>query len=195
MRFGPGRTGGAALITAVAIGVPCVAWFVAGSRGAAREAEGGLRFVVALDARTGEEVWKTAVNDWELGYYMTMAPLIAEGMVMVGTSGGEYGIRGHITGIDAESGEIQWVTHTIPGPGEPGHAGNRQKRPLSDMSRLYNAATTAQQAGQRTASPPIGENGVGSGAPIPAKTFFNPASAPGLIGRTVGGFLTAGLLR
>ena len=78
-------------------------------------------FVVALDARTGEEVWKTAVNDWELGYYMTMAPLIAEGMVMVGTSGGEYGIRGHVTGIDAESGEIQWVTHTIPGPGEPGH--------------------------------------------------------------------------
>jgi alcohol dehydrogenase (cytochrome c) len=77
-------------------------------------------FVVALNAKTGEEVWKTAVDDWQNGYYLTMAPLIAEGMVMVGTSGGEYGIRGHVTAMNATTGAIEWVTHTIPAPGEPG---------------------------------------------------------------------------
>ena len=77
-------------------------------------------FVVALNAKTGEEVWKTAIDDWKNGYYLTMAPLIAEGKVMVGTSGGEYGIRGHITALNAETGAVEWVTHTIPAPGEPG---------------------------------------------------------------------------
>ncbi len=77
--------------------------------------------VVALNAMTGEEVWRTATDSWENGYYMTMAPLVAEGKIMVGTSGGEYGIRGHITALDAATGEVQWVRHSIPGPGEFGH--------------------------------------------------------------------------
>ena len=77
--------------------------------------------LIALDAMTGEEVWRAAPDSWENGYYMTMAPLIAEGVVMVGTSGGEYGIRGHITAFDAETGEKMWVRHSIPGPGEFGH--------------------------------------------------------------------------
>jgi alcohol dehydrogenase (cytochrome c) len=77
--------------------------------------------VVALNAETGKVVWETAVDDWEEGYYLTMAPLIAEGKVMVGTSGGEYGIRGHVTALNAKNGAVEWVLHTIPGPGEPGH--------------------------------------------------------------------------
>jgi len=77
--------------------------------------------VVALNAETGEVVWKTAVDDWKKGYYLTMAPLIAEGKIMVGTSGGEYGIRGHITALNAKTGATEWVVHTIPGPGEAGH--------------------------------------------------------------------------
>lgn len=78
-------------------------------------------FVVALDAVTGELVWEAAVADYRAGYYMTMAPLVANGKVLVGPSGGERGIRGFVAAYDAESGEEVWRSHTIPGPGEPGN--------------------------------------------------------------------------
>ena len=77
-------------------------------------------FVVALDATTGELVWETAVADYRNGYYMTIAPLVANGKVLVGPSGGERGIRGFVAAYDAETGEEVWRTHTIPGPGDPG---------------------------------------------------------------------------
>ena len=77
--------------------------------------------VVALDARTGRVVWDKAVEDYNGGYYMTMAPLAARGKIMVGVSGGERGIRGFVVALDAESGKEVWKTYTIPGPGEPGH--------------------------------------------------------------------------
>ncbi|HJV27318.1 MAG TPA: methanol/ethanol family PQQ-dependent dehydrogenase [Aromatoleum sp.] len=76
--------------------------------------------LVALDAVTGKELWKTAVADWKKGYYMTLAPLAAKGKIMVGSSGGEYGIRGFIAAFDAETGKEAWRTHTVAGPGEPG---------------------------------------------------------------------------
>ena len=78
-------------------------------------------FVVALNASTGELVWETAVANYRNGYYMTMAPLVADGKVMVGASGGERGIRGFVAAYDPESGREVWRTHTIPGPGEPGN--------------------------------------------------------------------------
>ena len=77
-------------------------------------------FVIALDATTGELVWETAVADYRAGYYMTIAPLVANGKVLVGPSGGERGIRGFVAAYDAETGEEVWRTHTIPGPGDPG---------------------------------------------------------------------------
>jgi alcohol dehydrogenase (cytochrome c) len=77
--------------------------------------------LVALDARTGKLVWDKKVEDYKTGYYMTLAPLVARGKVMVGVSGGEYGIRGFVQAFDARSGESVWKTYTIPGPGEPGH--------------------------------------------------------------------------
>ena len=77
-------------------------------------------FVIALDAMTGELVWETAVADYRTGYYMTIAPLIANGKVLVGPSGGERGIRGFVAAYDAETGDEVWRTHTIPGPGDPG---------------------------------------------------------------------------
>lgn len=77
--------------------------------------------LVALDARTGEVVWEQQVEDYLAGYYMTLAPLVAAGKVMVGVSGGEFGIRGFIQAFDAVTGKPAWKTYTVPGPGEPGH--------------------------------------------------------------------------
>jgi alcohol dehydrogenase (cytochrome c) len=76
--------------------------------------------VVALDARTGKVVWDQTVEDYKKGYYMTLAPLVAKGKVMVGVSGGELGIRGFIQAFDAGTGRPAWKTFTIPAPGEPG---------------------------------------------------------------------------
>ena len=77
--------------------------------------------VIALDATTGEKVWDTPVQDNSFGYYITMAPLAIDGKILVGTSGGELGIRGFVVALDAESGTEAWRTYTVPGPGEPGN--------------------------------------------------------------------------
>jgi len=77
--------------------------------------------VVALDATSGQVVWDRAVEDYRFGYYITMAPLVVDGKVMVGTSGGEQGVRGFVIALDAVTGDEVWKTFTIPAPGEPGH--------------------------------------------------------------------------
>jgi alcohol dehydrogenase (cytochrome c) len=77
--------------------------------------------VVALDAKTGAVVWNKAVEDYNRGYYMTIAPLAARGRIMVGVSGGERGIRGFVVALDATTGEQIWKTYTVPAPGEPGN--------------------------------------------------------------------------
>jgi len=76
--------------------------------------------LVALDARTGKEVWTTKVAENKSAYYMSLAPLVANGKVMVGTSGGEWGIRGFVAAFDIETGKEAWRVYTIPAPGEPG---------------------------------------------------------------------------
>jgi PQQ-dependent dehydrogenase (methanol/ethanol family) len=76
---------------------------------------------VALDQETGKVKWSTPVVKPGAGYSITSAPLYYNGTVYVGGSGGEYGIRGRLTALDAESGEIKWKTYMVPGPGEPGH--------------------------------------------------------------------------
>jgi alcohol dehydrogenase (cytochrome c) len=76
--------------------------------------------LVALDAATGNEVWSTKVEENRNGYYMTMAPLVADGKVMVGVSGGELGIRGFVAAYDVETGAEAWKAFTVPAPGEPG---------------------------------------------------------------------------
>ena len=76
--------------------------------------------LVALDAKTGKVAWEAKVEDWKTGYYMTMAPLVVKGKVLVGVSGGEFGVRGFIEAFDAETGKPAWKTFTVPAPGEPG---------------------------------------------------------------------------
>ena len=76
--------------------------------------------LVALDARTGREVWTVNVAENQHGYYMTLAPMVAEGRVMIGASGGEFGVRGFVAAYDAETGKPAWKTYMVPAPGEPG---------------------------------------------------------------------------
>ena len=76
--------------------------------------------LIAFDAVTGEVAWESRIEDYNGGYYITMAPLTVNGLIMVGVSGGERGIRGFVTALDAETGEEVWKSYTIPAPGEPG---------------------------------------------------------------------------
>jgi alcohol dehydrogenase (cytochrome c) len=78
-------------------------------------------FVVALDAKTGKEVWKQKVAEWRDGFSMTVAPLVANGVLITGISGAEFGIRGFIDGWNPETGEHLWRRFTIPARGEPGN--------------------------------------------------------------------------
>jgi alcohol dehydrogenase (cytochrome c) len=77
--------------------------------------------LVALDSRTGRPLWKTVVADYKAGYSLTLAPLIIKDKVLIGTSGGEYGIRGFVAAYDARTGKEAWRFNAIPSPGEPGH--------------------------------------------------------------------------
>ena len=77
--------------------------------------------LVAIDATTGGELWNVEVADMEAAYALTLAPLAVKDKVIVGTSGGDYGIRGFIAAFDANTGEEVWRFYTIPAPGEPGH--------------------------------------------------------------------------
>ena len=68
--------------------------------------------LVALDAKSGKLVWETQIADPEKGYSETMAPTAVDGMILIGTNGGEYGIRGFVKAFDAETGKLKWTFHT-----------------------------------------------------------------------------------
>jgi PQQ-dependent dehydrogenase (methanol/ethanol family) len=76
--------------------------------------------LVALDAKTGKIVWETQIADPEKGYSETMAPAVVDGKVLIGTNGGEYGVRGFIKAFDAKDGKLLWTFYSIP---EKGHEG------------------------------------------------------------------------
>ncbi|HKM68885.1 MAG TPA: PQQ-binding-like beta-propeller repeat protein, partial [Stellaceae bacterium] len=76
--------------------------------------------VVALDIKTGREVWKTPIENWRNGYSLPSAPLYYDGIVYIGISGGELGIRGRLTALDAKTGKMLWRAYTLPGPGDIG---------------------------------------------------------------------------
>ncbi|CCJ08488.1 Putative pqq dehydrogenase protein [Methylocystis sp. SC2] len=68
--------------------------------------------MVALDARTGVELWVTKLGDINLGETITMAPLAVKGKVLAGNSGGELGVRGWLTAVDQNTGKIVWRAHS-----------------------------------------------------------------------------------
>lgn len=89
--------------------------------------EGGKLFMgtldaklVSLDAKTGKLLWETEIADPEKGYSETMAPTVVDGKVLIGTNGGEYGIRGFVKAFDSATGKLIWTFYTIP---EKGHEG------------------------------------------------------------------------
>jgi alcohol dehydrogenase (cytochrome c) len=76
--------------------------------------------LVALDAKTGAVKWEAQIADPEKGYSETMAPTAVDGKVLIGTNGGEYGIRGFLKAFDAKSGKLLWTFYTIPDKGHEG---------------------------------------------------------------------------
>ena len=76
--------------------------------------------LIALDAKTGKELWTTQIADPDLGYSETMAPVAVNGKILIGTNGGEYGIRGFVKAFDANDGKLLWTFNTIPDTGQEG---------------------------------------------------------------------------
>jgi alcohol dehydrogenase (cytochrome c) len=78
--------------------------------------------LIAIDAKTGGLVWNVTVAGAraEAGYSFTVAPLVVKDKVIIGTAGGEYGIRGFLAAFDAKTGKEVWRFHTVAGAGEKG---------------------------------------------------------------------------
>lgn len=75
--------------------------------------------VVALNAQSGKVDWDSKLQDPGVGYALTVAPLVVDGKVVVGESGGEYGARDFIVALDAKTGKQVWKRYTVPTPNEP----------------------------------------------------------------------------
>jgi len=109
---------------ALEAGVPRAAAAI--TRGAATIYNGKLfrvtidNHVLALDMKTGKEIWNQKFADPKEGYYATSAPIVANGVVISGMAGGESTTRGFLDGWDPETGKKLWRRYTIPAPGEPG---------------------------------------------------------------------------
>ncbi len=127
--------------------------------------------LVALDAKSGELVWEQQIADPELGYSETMAPTAVNGKILIGTNGGEYGIRGFVKAFDAKTGELLWTFHTIPensvGVWETHDATGRdmlrdiaaEKAALEKMGDPYK---TLGGGDQRRHTPAVGDRRVGA---------------------------------
>jgi len=76
--------------------------------------------VIALDMKTGKEIWNVKSGDTKDGIAMTGAPIIANGVLITGMGGAEFGSRGYVEGYDPSTGQRLWRRYTVPRPGEPG---------------------------------------------------------------------------
>ncbi len=76
--------------------------------------------LAALDATTGQPVWQTVTFDQTKNYTITGAPRVADGLIVIGNGGAEFGVRGHVSAYDAQTGKQRWRTYTVPGNPENG---------------------------------------------------------------------------
>jgi alcohol dehydrogenase (cytochrome c) len=139
--------------------------------------------LVALDAKTGKEAWTAKVDDYKVGHYMSLAPLVVDGKVMVGVSGGELGIRGFLAAYDAETGRQLWRTYAVPAPGEPGSetwpaGGDHYKRGGGSiwMTGTYDPETNLAFWGTGNAAPWFGDQRPGDNLYTTSVVAFDAAS-------------------
>ncbi len=108
---------------------------------------------IALDAEAGKEVWNTKLGDINLGETITMAPLVVKGKVLVGISGGEFGVRGWLTALDAATGKIAWRAYT---------AGPDKDVLIGPNFKPFYAAERGKDLGVKTWPPELWKIGGGS---------------------------------
>ena len=101
--------------------------------------------LVALDAKSGKLLWNIEIADPEKGYSETMSPTVVGGKVLIGTNGGEYGIRGFVKAFDANDGKLLWTFYTIP---EKGHEGVWAVNDATGRNMLRDIAAEKAQFGR-----------------------------------------------
>ncbi len=102
--------------------------------------------LVSLDAKTGKVLWATQIADPELGYSETMAPVAVGGKVLIGTNGGEYGVRGFVKAFDAKTGALVWTFYSIP---ERGHEGVWAVNDATGRNMLRDIAAEKKQLAEK----------------------------------------------
>ncbi len=129
--------------------------------------------MIALDAKTGRELWVTQVADYKQAYAMTVAPIVVKDKVITGVAGGEHGVRGFLAAYDVNTGKEVWRFNTVPGPGEPGYETwlDKNGKPSQDyihggapiwVTGSYDPATNLTMWGTGNAGPDYnGDNRVG----------------------------------
>ena len=90
--------------------------------------------VIATDKETGNVVWDKNLLD-QPDLELTAAPLALKDAIVVGGSGGDRGLRNWVVSLDPKTGDIQWKTYSIPGPGEPGNETWKTKQFVADRRR------------------------------------------------------------
>ncbi len=139
--------------------------------------------LVAIDVRTGKEAWTAKVDDYKKGYYLSLAPLVIDGKVLLGASGGELGARGFLAAFDAETGKELWRTYTVPAPGEPGSetwpaGGDHYKRGGASIwiTGTYDPETNLTFWGTGNGGPWFGDQRPGDNLFTSSVVAFNPGT-------------------
>ena len=122
--------------------------------------------LVALNRADGKVVWEAKIDEWKNGVTTNSAPLVVKDHVIVGVSGGEYGVRGYIKSFNAKTGALEWQTFTVPAPGEPGS----ETWPKDDTWKSGGGPTWL--TGSYDADTNTLYWGIGNPAPWPAETHF-----------------------
>ncbi len=119
--------------------------------------------LVALDAASGNEIWTVAIDDYKTGCYSTLAPLAVRGKIIVGYSGGEFGVRGSVNAFDAVTGKRIWKTYTVPAPDQTGGrtwTGDNYKRGGGSIwiTGVYDPASNTTYWGTGNPAPWVADN-------------------------------------
>jgi alcohol dehydrogenase (cytochrome c) len=122
--------------------------------------------LVALNRADGKVVWEAKIDEWKNGVTTNSAPLVVKDHVIIGVSGGEYGVRGYLKSFNAKTGALEWQTFTVPAPGEPGS----ETWPKDDTWKSGGGPTWL--TGSYDAETNTLYWGVGNPAPWPAETHL-----------------------